>query len=945
MSGESNTGRSSGESSDDRYGPGRPQPSQPPVQPNPADTVAPGWRGGSSWLNPAVDGQNPSPNSVSAGRSAQTSGPGTSHPPADQPAPGSPAPRPPAAEPPTAGHPAPEQRQAAHNPPTAPYREPQRPTAEPPAAAYRGPGPESQRPGAEQVTAAYRGPAPEVQRPVADPPTTAYSGPAPEPQWPGAEQVSAAYRGPAPESQRLGAEQNTTAYRGPAPEFQRSAAEQTTAAYRGPAPESHHPGPESSDFATQQLPRPGIANQAPGAYSSAEPETDTPTEVFDSAPLTERLSENPAPWAGYSADTAATDALAERGPVPPAPPQRPRIGGSGGSGGDDGSGGRFAGVRTLFRDSATARRVLLAAAVVFGIALVGYIADLVMTSGKVPRGVEVAGVAIGGMDKDEARTKLQGVLDARSGEVVPVKIADVQTQLVPSAAGLGVDWAGTWDRVGGQPLNPAARLLSFVATREVTVASTVDEPALTRTFDELRVHDQPPVEGGIAFEGTRPVAVNPVPGRILDLAAARTVLTDQWATASTLDLPVTPAPPAVRRDAIEAALHQIAEPAVSAPVAYSGKGNATATLNPEQIAAIVSFVPDGHGGLRVEFDHKVAQDLLAPQLVSTEVEPKDATFTFSGAPTVVPAVVGDKINWAKSLEQLPAMLAAAGAPRTVPAVYERIEPKLTTQAAESLGITEVVGEFTTGGFTGPSGVNIRTVAQKVNGAVVKPGDTFSLNGHTGHRGTAEGYVESGIIDHGRPSKAVGGGISQFATTLYNAAYFAGLEDAGHTEHSYYISRYPAAREATVFDGAIDLQFRNNSPHGVYIQAFADSSEVTVRLWGTKTVNVESITGEKTKPTEPETITLPAGDDCIASTGAPGFTISDTRVITDINTGQEISRHTRTVKYDPVPEVKCVSPDDEKSDEESPATTTPAPTTTPSTSNEGSRPTTNRAGNR
>ncbi|MGI5222439.1 VanW family protein [Nocardia sp. CA-290969] len=861
MSGESNTGRGSGESSDDRYGPGRAQQSQPPVQPNPADAVAPGWRGGSSWLNPAAgapgaDSRPASPDSVSEGGSAQTSGPAASSPPGTgYPAP---APRPSAAEPPAPGHPA-------HAP---------RP------------------PAADSPTAPHRGPAPEPQRP--------------QPQWPAADQPTEIHRAPAAEPQRPG------------------------------------PDPAGSDFATQQLPRPAVANQAPGAYSSAGPETDAPTEVFDSAPLTERLSEDPAPWPAYSADTAATDALGERGPVPPPPPKGPR---PGGSGGDDGSGGPLSGARTLLRDSASARRILLVAAVVFGIALVGYIADLVMTSGKVPRGVEVAGVAIGGMEQDAARAKLQGVLDARSGEVVPVKIADVQTQLVPGAAGLGVDWAGTWDRVGGQPLNPAARLLSFVATREVTVASTVDEAALTRTFDELRVHDQPPVEGGIAFEGTRPVAVNPVPGRILDLAAARTVLTDRWATASTLDLPVTPAPPAVRRDAIEAALHQIAEPAVSAPVAYSGKGNATATLNPEQIAAIVSFVPDGHGGLRVEFDHKVAQDLLAPQLAPTEVEPKDATFTFSGAPTVVPAVVGDKINWAKSLEQLPAMLAAAGAPRTTPAIYERIEPKLTTQAAESLGITEVVGEFTTSGFSGPSGVNIRTVAQEVNGAVVKPGDTFSLNGHTGHRGAAEGYVESGIIDHGRPSKAVGGGISQFATTLYNAAYFAGLEDAGHTEHSYYISRYPAAREATVFDGAIDLQFRNNSPHGVYIQAFADSSEVTVRIWGTKTVNVESITGEKTKPTEPETITLPAGDDCIASTGAPGFTISDTRVITDINTGQEISRHTRTVKYDPVPEVKCVSPDDEKSDEESPETTTPAPTTTPSSGNEGSRPTTNRAGNR
>lgn len=201
-------------------------------------------------------------------------------------------------------------------------------------------------------------------------------------------------------------------------------------------------------------------------------------------------------------------------------------------------------------------------------------------------------------------------------------------------------------------------------------------------------------------------------------------------------------------------------------------------------------------------------------------------------------------------------------------------------------------------------MNIRTVARKVDGALVRPGDTFSLNDFTGTRGVAQGYVESGIINNGRPDVAVGGGISQFATTLYNAAYFAGLEDAGHTEHSYYISRYPAAREATVFDGAIDLKFRNNTPHGVYIETLAGNSELTVRIWGTKTVEVESITGDRTKPTEPKTVTLPAGKNCIPSDGAPGFTTSDTRVIRAADTGKEISRHTRTVKYDPIPVVNC-----------------------------------------
>ncbi|MEU7767080.1 VanW family protein [Nocardia sp. NPDC049190] len=594
---------------------------------------------------------------------------------------------------------------------------------------------------------------------------------------------------------------------------------------------------------------------------------------------------------GWGGDSAPTQPLqAGRRPVPAAPRRVP---------------GRrpMSGPPPKRLDAATVRRVGIAVGAVLVVAGLGYAVDWVLSSGEVPRGTVVAGVDIGGRSDAEADAALRAELEPRADRELPLRIGDVQTRLVPSAAGLAVDWDGTWSRIGTQPLNPITRLLSFFTTREVSIASVIDDSALQRQLTDLRVHDRPSVEGTIVFDQARPIAVPPVPGRVLDLAAARQALVDNWITGAPLDLPVAPAPLTVRPEAVDQALRDIAQPAVRAPITFAGK-EAAAVLTPEQIASVLTFVPDGQGGLTVAVNQDAAIGLAAPQLASSEVEPKDATFAVSGGrPTVVPAVVGDKINWPKTFEQFTALLVAPGE-RTAQAVYERVEPKLTTEAVQSLGVVETMGSFTTNGFSGPSGVNIRTVAKKVNGAIVKPGDTFSLNDFTGPRGTAEGYVESGIIDHGRPSTAVGGGISQFATTLYNAAYFAGLEDAGHTEHSYYISRYPAAREATVFDGAIDLKFRNNSQSGIYIEAFTTDSEVTVRLWGTKTVEVESETGERTKPTEPNTVTLPKGKDCIASEGAPGFTTSDTRIITDRKTGREVSRRTRTVKYDPVPIVKC-----------------------------------------
>ncbi|MGW4634312.1 VanW family protein [Nocardia sp. NPDC004415] len=549
------------------------------------------------------------------------------------------------------------------------------------------------------------------------------------------------------------------------------------------------------------------------------------------------------------------------------------------------------------------KRIGIAVGAVLALGTAAYLADLAFSAGEVPRGTIVAGVDVGGMDKAEADALLHDQLGPRAEQPLAVRIGDVQSSMVPATAGLQVDWDGTWDAVGDQPLNPVSRLVSLFGSREVQVASAVDTAALDEQLAQFRTHDNPTVEGTVRFDNGTPVAVAPVPGRVLDTEGARAEITTHWAEGNALDLPVVAAPVAVRIEAVQAALAQIANPAIAAPIVVSGK-DIRAELSPVQIASVLSFVPDGNGGLAPKIDNDAVIAALAPQLAASEIEPKDATFTVgAGKPTVVPAVVGEKVDWAKTLEKLPSLLSLSG-DRTVAAVYERIEPKLTTEAAEGLGITEMIGEFTTGGFSGPSGVNIRTVAAKVDGAVVKPGDTFSLNEFTGPRTAAEGYVESGIIDKGRPSTAVGGGISQFATTLYNAAYFAGMEDGGHTEHSYYISRYPAAREATVFDGAIDLAFRNTYATGVYIQTVATGSDITVRLWGTKTVDVESITGEKTKPTEPNEITLPKGKDCIATEGAPGFTISDTRVITDRKTGAQVSRHTRTVKYDPIPVVKC-----------------------------------------
>uniref|UniRef100_UPI00259A5412 VanW family protein n=1 Tax=uncultured Corynebacterium sp. TaxID=159447 RepID=UPI00259A5412 len=110
------------------------------------------------------------------------------------------------------------------------------------------------------------------------------------------------------------------------------------------------------------------------------------------------------------------------------------------------------------------------------------------------------------------------------------------------------------------------------------------------------------------------------------------------------------------------------------------------------------------------------------------------------------------------------------------------------------------------------------------------------------------------------------------------------------------------REATVYEGAIDLQFRNDSPYPVKITTSAGASDITVNLMGVKTYNVESVNGGRWAETQPRPQSV-SGSNCSPSGGAPGFTTSDTRIVTDIS-GNVVSRETQTTVYDPQPIIRC-----------------------------------------
>ncbi|MEU7829941.1 VanW family protein [Nonomuraea sp. NPDC049129] len=190
--------------------------------------------------------------------------------------------------------------------------------------------------------------------------------------------------------------------------------------------------------------------------------------------------------------------------------------------------------------------------------------------------------------------------------------------------------------------------------------------------------------------------------------------------------------------------------------------------------------------------------------------PRDASFKISnGKPQIIHARVGRGIDVNALGTAISATLAAGG--RRVDVPVAQTQPRVTTEAAKKLGIKEKVSSFTTRHpCCAPRVTNIHRIADIVDGYVVKPGETFSLNGLVGKRDKARGFVEAPMILNNRFVNDVGGGVSQFATTMFNAVFFGGFQDVQHTPHQYYISRYPAGRESTVSFPQPDFRWRNDS---------------------------------------------------------------------------------------------------------------------------------------
>ena len=129
--------------------------------------------------------------------------------------------------------------------------------------------------------------------------------------------------------------------------------------------------------------------------------------------------------------------------------------------------------------------------------------------------------------------------------------------------------------------------------------------------------------------------------------------------------------------------------------------------------------------------------------------------------------------------------------------------------------------------------NLRLAANKINGTVLMPGETFSYNKVVGARTIAAGYKEAPIYVSGKVVDGLGGGICQITSTLYNAVVYANLEVTQRSNHQFVPSYVTASRDATVVYGAIDFQFKNNRNYPIKLVCSVSGGVANFQIFGLK----------------------------------------------------------------------------------------------------------------
>ena len=473
--------------------------------------------------------------------------------------------------------------------------------------------------------------------------------------------------------------------------------------------------------------------------------------------------------------------------------------------------------------------------------------DAVVYSNKIHAGVTIEGQKVSGLTQDAAVAKIGQYLAENQDKTITLSGGGKTWQIKPSGLGTEVDVATAVTtamnitRQGNLMADMVTKLKLYFGDQDVKLQGSVDSAGLDTFIGQIaKTLDQPAVNAGLTIRGSTVAAVREKEGLVVDQASLKETLTEMLLSLHSTDItiPMVKDDPDIVASDNTAAMTQ-AKTMVSAPVTLTW-GDKSWTFTPEELASYLVFTSSSSEGSSLPKPSFSATKMTAKlQTIGTETtaSPVSATFKIvNNRVKVIPGVEGVVLDVTKTAEAL-TTAALKTTDRTAEVQGTKQEPEVTTAKAESMGIKDLLGEFTTryAGVENRSYNVALTVKYllKDGKLYLKPGEEFSFKDTVGPRTAERGFRKApGIVPGIQLEDVYGGGICQVSTTLFNAVLLSGLKVTERRNHTIYIDHYPMGRDATVTDDGPDFKFVNDTAHYIWITGKSNGRTTTLQVWGT-----------------------------------------------------------------------------------------------------------------
>lgn len=406
---------------------------------------------------------------------------------------------------------------------------------------------------------------------------------------------------------------------------------------------------------------------------------------------------------------------------------------------------------------------------------------LTLKSTKMAKGISIKGIDVSNLSKKDAREKVANYINNSFTEEIPLKHNDFTTSLSTYQLGIyfnldkAIEKAYNIGKTGNIFQEDYEVLKTIINKTNIDVDFTIDEDLLSHDLSDIssKLPDKV-VESSYYIDGNNLIITKGQSGQVVNIDKSANYIKSQINNLN-----------------------------VNEPIELFTEDASPSTINIESIYNEI---------------HK---------------DPVNAYYTQN--PYVIhPSENG--MDFAITLDEAKNLLQEDKNEYTIP--VKVVYPSVTTNMIGTEAFPDLLSTFSTkySASNKSRTTNLILAANKINGTVLMPGETFSYNKVVGARTIAAGYKEAPIYVSGRVENGLGGGICQIASTLYDAAIYANLEIVERSNHQFVPSYIGASRDATVVYGSIDFKFKNNRDYPIKITCSVSGGVANFKIWGLKSDN-------------------------------------------------------------------------------------------------------------